>query len=379
MAAKKKKPGKKTRTEFRKRYDKRRRNNDLTRAFEGDELDLDQLAQGERVSGKGDLTRKRTIQGELTDTEDGGYQVELDIDASLCEVGRVLRVHGLTSIVRCGDGQERECTVRGLLKSLATDLQHIVIAGDIVTVQRTSAEQGVIVRVEPRRNELSRTSRKRRQILCANVDLVVVVASVAEPQLKPNLVDRFIVSAEKSGLKTAIVINKVDLAEAADLQPLVGVWSQMGYPVVLTSATTGFGIDRLRELVRGRDSVVSGQSGVGKSSLLNAIEPGLGLRVSHVSEENQKGRHTTTTAQLIPLQEGGHLIDTPGIRQFQLWDVIPEEVAGFFRDLRPFVNHCRFPDCTHTHEEACGVKWAVADGYLDVRRYESYCQMVLDG
>ena len=105
------------------------------------------------------------------------------------------------------------------------------------------------------------------------------------------------------------------------------------------------------------------RAALGKSSLLNAIEPGLGLRVSHVSEENQKGRHTTTTAQLIPMEQGGYLIDTPAIRQFQLWDVIPEEVSGFFADLRPFVNRCRFPNCTHTHEDACGVKWAVADGY----------------
>jgi ribosome biogenesis GTPase len=121
--------------------------------------------------------------------------------------------------------------------------------------------------------------------------------------------------------------------------------------------------------------VVAGQSGVGKSSLLNAVEPGLGLRVGEVSEENQKGKHTTTSARLIPLAAGGYVVDTPGIRQFQLWDVIPEEVAGYYRDLRPYVNLCRYPDCTHTHEADCGVKNAVADGRLDVRRYESYCHL----
>ena len=167
-----------------------------------------------------------------------------------------------------------------------------------------------------------------------------------------------------------------------DLQPLAGVWSQLGYPVVMTSTITGEGIGRLRELVVGRDCVVAGQSGVGKSSILNSIEPGLALKVSQVSQENQKGRHTTTAARLIPLagedgddSAGGHLIDTPGIRSFQLWDVIPEEVAGYFREIRPFINFCRFPDCTHTHEEDCSVKWAVADGKIDARRYESYCQM----
>jgi ribosome biogenesis GTPase len=145
--------------------------------------------------------------------------------------------------------------------------------------------------------------------------------------------------------------------------------------VHLVSAETGFGIERLRARVAEMASVVTGQSGVGKSSLLNAIEPGLALRVQSVSEETQKGRHTTTTAELLPLSIGGFVVDTPGIRQFQLWDVIPEEVAGYFRDLRPYVSRCRFPDCTHTHEDDCAVKDAVADGWIDARRYESYVQI----
>ncbi|HAY78729.1 MAG TPA: ribosome small subunit-dependent GTPase A, partial [Planctomycetaceae bacterium] len=124
-----------------------------------------------------------------------------------------------------------------------------------------------------------------------------------------------------------------------------------------------------------KESVVTGQSGVGKTSLLNAIDPGLGLRVGKVSSENQKGRHTTTSAQLIPMSCGGYVVDTPGIRQFQLWDVIPEEVAGFYRDIRSYVSLCRYPDCTHTHEVDCAVKHAVADGRVDLRRYESYCYL----
>jgi ribosome biogenesis GTPase len=222
---------------------------------------------------------------------------------------------------------------------------------------------------------LCRTSKGRRHVIVSNVDQLLIVTSAAEPHLKPNLIDRFLVTAEKFRIRPIICINKIDLIEAADLQPLAGVFGQMGYEVVMVSAKTGFGIERLRDIVRGQESVVAGQSGVGKTSLLNAIDPQLDLRVREVSAENQKGKHTTTTAQLIPLAAGGFLVDTPGIRQFQLWDVIPEEVAGYFRDLRPYVNNCRFDDCTHLHEANCAVKDAVADGRLDARRYESYCQI----
>jgi ribosome biogenesis GTPase len=160
------------------------------------------------------------------------------------------------------------------------------------------------------------------------------------------------------------------------LQPIVGLYCQLGYRTLLLSAQLGWNIDELRRQLAGRQTAVTGQSGVGKSSLLNAVDPTLQLRVQAVSEETEKGRHTTTTAELIPLSGGGHVVDTPGIRQFQLWDVIPAEVANYFRDLRPYVSHCRYPDCTHAHEEPCAVKDAVADGYIDVRRYESYLQML---
>ena len=366
------------RADFRKRQSTRTRENDLTRQFKDQSDKLEDSQTGERVSGKGRLTRKRTVAGAAQENE-AGFQVELEVDEARCKKGRVISVHGLGSFVRVADGTIYRCTVRGVLKSLATDLQHVVVAGDHVTIEVGGAghdeEQAVIVRVDARRNQISRTSRKRQQVLVSNIDFVCIVASAAEPQLKPNLIDRYLISAEKANIDPIIVINKADLVDVADLQPVIGVWAQMGYPVLLTSTETGLGVERLKRMVSGRDSVVTGQSGVGKSSLLNVIEPGLQLRVGTVSDENQKGRHTTTAAKLIPLENGGHLIDTPGIRQFQLWDVIPEEVAGYFRDLRPFINGCRFPDCTHTHEDDCAVKWAVADGKLDVRRYESYVQI----
>jgi len=372
--ARKKKKNPVVRTDFRKRHDSKTRKRDFTREFQSGDQSIENLRRGERISGKGDLTRKRTVSGARVDQDAGGFQVELQVNPETCETGRVISVHGLNSIVQT-DQKTYTCALKGILKSLSTDLQHVVVAGDRVTLQPIDEESGVIVRVEPRSNQLSRTSRQRQQIIVANIDVVLIVASAAEPVLKPNLVDRFLVSAEKARIRPVIVINKVDLVDQADLQPVVGVWSQLGYQVLLVSAKTGQGIEALKSTICQQDSVVTGQSGVGKSSILNAIQPGLELRVSDVSQENQKGRHTTTAARLIPLELGGHLIDTPGIRQFQLWDVIPEEVGGYFRDIRPFVTSCRFPDCTHTHEADCQVKYAVADGKIDVRRYESYCQI----
>jgi ribosome biogenesis GTPase len=262
-----------------------------------------------------------------------------------------------------------------LLKTLSTDQRHVVAAGDVVWFRPEGTEEGIIERVEPRRGVVSRTSRGRQHVLVANVDQLIIVTSAAEPRIKPNLIDRLLVTAERAEIRPIICINKIDLIEPADLMPLVGVYAQLGYDVLFISAATGLGIDRLRARLTNRESVVSGQSGVGKSSLLNAIEPGLHLRVQTVSEESQKGRHTTTTAELIPLSFGGYVVDTPGIRQFQLWDVIPEEVAGYFRELRPYVSGCRYPNCTHTHEDLCAVKDAVADGWIDARRYESYVQI----
>jgi ribosome biogenesis GTPase len=364
----------KIRTEFRKHHESRTRKRNLTSDSRREGFD-DGVTQRERLSGKGKLTRKRTVIGDLVDDEAAGFSVQLEIDESVCQRGRVLSVFGLTSLVQAESGQLFRCNVRRLLKTLSTDQRYIVAAGDRVWFRPEKGDEGFIERVEPRRGMLCRTSKGRRHVIVANVDQLLIVASAAEPNLKPNLIDRFLVTAEKFRIRPIICINKIDLVEPSDLQPLTGVMGQMGYDILLVSAATGFGIERLRELVRGKETVVAGQSGVGKSSLLNAMEPQLDLRVREVSAENQKGKHTTTTALLIPLKSGGFLVDTPGIRQFQLWDVIPEEVAGYFRDLRPYVNNCRFDDCTHFHEVDCAVKDAVADGRLDARRYESYCQI----
>jgi ribosome biogenesis GTPase len=367
----------KVRADFRKNRSVRRRPGDLTRALRAHPDALESESVGERISGKGELTRRRTVRAaEPLDASVDG--MPMASNASTWQ-GRVLHVHGRDTFVTAPDGSTVRCTTRRLLHSLSTDQRHPVAAGDQVRVRDDAAggvsgsgmAAGVIEAVEPRRNSLSRESRGRRHVLVANVDQVVIVGSAACPGLKPALVDRLLVAAESADIRPLICINKADLVNPAALVPYAGVYARMGYPVILCSAATGMGIDRLAAELPGRVTAVVGQSGVGKSSLLNALDPTLGLMVAEVSRENDKGRHTTTTARLVPHRHGGMFVDTPGVRQFALWQFVAAEASNAFRDLRPLANLCRFPDCTHAHEADCAVKHAVADGLLDTRRWES--------
>ncbi len=382
MSDKKERKERITRAELRKNRAERVRRKDWERLLGEPEGAEEQvlLDRQERLTGKGELTRRRTVRAAAVgqELEDPTLPVLLEVDERVCRPGRVLSVHGLWSEVQEGSGKVYRCTIRRLLKTLQTQQRHILAVGDRVMFRPVSENppEGVIERVEPRRGLLSRSIQGRQQILVANVEQILVVSSAAEPPLKPNLIDRMLIAAEKGGIRPIVCINKIDLVDPAQLQPLVGLYSQMGYQVLLVSAKSGWGLERLRRLLRDRQSVLAGQSGVGKSSLLNALDPRLQLRVAPVSPDSQKGRHTTTTARLIPLGFGGYVVDTPGIRQFELWDLRPAEVANFFRDFRPYINFCKFPDCTHTHEADCAVKNAVADGRLDQRRYESYCRIL---
>ena len=379
MPSKDDKASSKIRARLKKNHQGRTRKGDLTRDYQEHQFEDEDTLYREQVSGKGELTRHRTVIGKVEVGQDDGLTIQLDADMDNCLAGRVLAVHGRHSIVETSDGTEYQCTVRGLLKNLATDQRNVVVTGDHVLLEPESQSEGVIVRVEPRRGIIGRTSRGQHHVIVANVDQLLIVTSAAEPDLKPNLVDRMIVSAEKARIQPVICINKVDLVDSAELQPLVGSYCQLGYQVLLLSAETGRGCQQLADLLVNRETVLVGQSGVGKSSLLNCVAPELERKVNEVSQDTQKGKHTTTSAQLLTLPFGGYVVDTPGIRQFQLWDVIPEEVSGFYRDLRTVVNQCQFPDCTHTHEQRCAVKDGVADGLFDVRRYESYCQIMATG
>jgi ribosome biogenesis GTPase len=376
---------KKVRVDLRKNRNTKPRDRQWTRGYQEHGYTDEAAPQEERVRAKGELSRRRTIvQEEQTGPVQGEEPAEMPaVDTSECQPGRVVRVYRDVCIVQASDGREVRCAVRWLLRSLTIDERNIVTTGDRVwfrpagqlSGQVEGSPEGVIERVEARHGVLTRASRGREHVLVANVDQVVFVVSLVEPELKPHLVDRFLASALKGDVRPMLCFNKADLTDPVVYQPLVGFYSQLGVPTLLTSACTGQGIDELRSWLRDRQTVFTGQSGVGKSSLLNAVQPDLGLRVREVSEVNQKGRHTTTTAELIRLGFGGWVVDTPGVRQFQLFGTLAEEVEGFFVEFRPFVALCGFPDCTHTHEDRCAVKRAVYRRQLSADRYTSYLGM----
>jgi ribosome biogenesis GTPase len=373
---------KKVRVDMRKNRSKPPRERQWTRGFQEHGFADEATHSDERVRAKGDLSRRRTIMQEIDGTDSPAA------DAA-CLRGRVIRVHGLLNVVETEDGRRYRCAVRRLLRTMATDERSAVTCGDRVWFRtdehaREQATEesvppdleGLIERVEPRHGLLTRASRKREHVLVANVDQVVIVVSLVEPELKPHLIDRYLASALKGEIQPILCLNKSDRIDAVDYQSIVGFYSQLGVPTLLTSATTGTGVATLRRWLTDRETVFSGQSGVGKSSLLNAVQPDLGLRVREVSEVNQKGRHTTTTSELIRLDFGGWVVDTPGVRQFELWDTLPEEVEGFFPEFHPFVPLCGYPDCTHTHEDRCAVKRALLRRQITDKRYTSYLGML---
>jgi ribosome biogenesis GTPase len=371
---------KKVRVDFRKNRGKRRRANDLTRDFRRDEAKPAEGALGERIRAKGDLSRRRTIMA-VDETEagasedDGDTAARLAVDLSECRAGRVIRIHGLESIVQDDEGRESRCGVRRLLKTLAIDGRNVVAVGDRVWFRPSGVDQGLIEKVEARHGTIKRNYRRREHIIVANVDQLLIVSSFAQPELKLPLIDRYLISAEQGGVRPVIVLNKADIVDIARYQWVIGLYTQLGYETIAASATDGRGIGRLRQLLKERESAVSGQSGVGKSSLLNAIQPGLNLRVREVSDWTEKGKHTTTHAELLRLETGGYVVDTPGLRQFDLWEVRRQEISEGFIEFRPYLPHCRFPDCSHTHERDCAVKDGVYFGQIDPGRYESYLKL----
>jgi ribosome biogenesis GTPase len=375
---------KKVRVALRKNRQNRTRANDLTQRFRDNELTGTTPMAVDRVRPKGELSRHRTIvENAPTDPEESASENNSDaasrraVDLSVCLRGRVICVHGLISKVRSEDGRVHGCHVRRLLKSFEIEGRSVVTVGDWVWFRpgTTAGTDGLIEKVEPRRGVITRGYRHRQHVIAANVDQVLVVSAFLEPGLKPNLIDRYLVSAEMGGVRPVIVLNKADLVDLAAHQWVIGLYVQLGYETIVTSVADGRGMERVRALLTEGVTAVTGQSGVGKSSLLNAIQPDLKLKVREVSEWTSKGKHTTTTAELIELEAGGFVVDTPGLRQFELWGANLDELGGHFVELRPFIPFCRFPDCSHSHESDCAVKKAVHEGQVHAGRYESYLKL----
>jgi ribosome biogenesis GTPase len=376
------KRSKKIRVDFRKNRQPRARRTNWTREFQQDATADHVAPTHETIRPKGEMSRRRTI---LVESDAGSSSAEhaQPVEAGWL-AGRVLSTGGNVAAVEVADGRTFTCAVSRVLRTITIEERSALAAGDRVYFRLTEGAisgpnigepQGMIERVEPRRGILTRAYRGREQVIAANVDQLLIVSALAEPRLKPNLVDRFIVAAEKGGIRPILCLNKADLVDIAQFQPYVGLYSQLGYDVLVVSAVTGLGITRLRALLSERETVLAGQSGVGKSSLLNAVETSLGLRVNAVSHATLHGKHTTTIAQLFKLENGGWVVDTPGIRQFELWDVIPEELEGYFIEMRPYVPYCHFPSCSHTHEHGCAVKDGVERGEIDAGRYQRYLNL----
>jgi ribosome biogenesis GTPase len=285
--------------------------------------------------------------------------------------------------VRTDDGRLVVCQIPGRLKQEKHDTA-IVAAGDRVIITINPDGTGLVESVAERTRVISRARpvpEKRsilsdqEQVLVANPDQVVLVFSIRQPRPSLRKLDRFLVVSEMNELPAVICVNKIDLVEPGQAQAIFNVYEKLGYMVLYTSAITGKGINELRDQLQDKISVLTGSSGVGKSSLLNAVQPDLGLRVREVSQATEKGLHTTRHVELVPLEAGGYVADTPGIRSLAVFDLEPGELDGYFREIAPLVAECQFSDCTHRHEPRCAVRAAVEDGRVSTARYDSYLRL----
>lgn len=309
------------------------------------------------------------------------------------------------STSHCGvilDGQEYLCQISNRVKlsqpeknterqkQISTrEFENLIVVGDRVNVLLDQSNQPMIIERLPRHNQLSRSTSSRpggkliEQVLASNIDQVIAVFAAANPEPKWNLLDRYLVMAEAVEVPVWIVITKTDLVEQDhaidELNEQLKVYQKIGYPILLTSTIQQKGIDALRSMLKEKNSVMIGKSGVGKTSLLNALIPGLDYRVSAVNEITGKGRHTTSAMRLLPIDEDSTLIDSPGTREFGLWDIDPEDLDWYFKDMRPYLGNCKFKlDCQHEDEPGCAVRQAVVNGQMDPRRYHSYLRLKED-
>ena len=270
------------------------------------------------------------------------------------------------------------CKLRGRLKqgSKEGDLAAI---GDRVLVSQIADGEGLIEEIEPRQRMISRLAPLPRgeyeQIIIANPDQIVLVFACAEPSPRMRMLDRFLIIAEEQSVPALIVANKIDLVPMDFAREIFDHYGELGYGLIYSSVPNQVGFEALKQRLTGKISALAGPSGAGKSSLLNAIQPGLGLSIQNVSQATGKGKHTTVSSELFTLEGGGYVADTPGLKALGLWDIEPEELDGYFPEMRALVAHCQFSDCTHLHEPGCAVVEAVEKGVMHPQRYDSYLRL----
>lgn len=292
--------------------------------------------------------------------------------------GRVLKYHsGFYHVFH--EGEQTICKIRGKLKSGRKNTDIIAI-GDLVEFEFLPDGSGIIEAVKPRTNELIRMTSgikiEYRQVLISNMDQVLLVFACTHPEPRLRMLDRFLVVCEKQKITPIIVVNKIDLLGEERARELFRNYPPLGYRTVYVSAETGSGIEEIRELLTNRISGLVGPSGVGKSTIINRIDPSLDLRTNEISDFNEKGRHTTVVREMFPLKDGGFVADLPGLKTLALWDIEPEELDGYFPELRELVKDCYYSDCTHDENEVgCAVHKALEEGRVSRERYESYLRI----
>lgn len=280
-------------------------------------------------------------------------------------------------------GQETEGRIRGRLRLQGRRSTNPVVVGDRIMYETDASGESVITEVLPRRNYIIRRASnlsKESHILAANIDQAILVATLFNPETSYEFIDRFLVTCEAYHIPATIVLNKTDLAAAQPqaLAEFLDTYALAGYPVIQTDALGGQGIGTVKNLTKNKTTLVAGNSGVGKSTLIRAIEPSAQVRTGEISGAHHKGKHTTTFSRVYPLTGGGYIIDTPGIKGFGLIDIGSEETCRYFPDLNRYASGCRYYNCTHTHEPDCAVEKAVETGKIAMRRYESYLKMLDD-
>lgn len=299
-------------------------------------------------------------------------------EEALC--GVVLRATGSLYEVLLGE-RTVSCRIRGRLRLKGVRSTNPVVVGDIVRCERDETGETVIADVEPRRNYIIRRASnlsKESHIIAANLDQALLVATLFSPETAPEFIDRFLVTCEAYKVPVTILLAKADLARTAPeaMAAFHDTYERAGYRVIDVSATEGEGVDTVRDLLRGRTTLLSGNSGVGKSTLVAAVERTAEVRTAEISRSHHKGRHTTTFSTMYPLSEGGYIIDTPGIKGFGLIDIDDAELAHYFPEMMRWLPECRYYNCSHTHEPDCAVIEAVERGDIALSRYESYLKIL---